>query len=266
VTIPSGGTYAYDSTYNVAGLQSTLSYPTSTSGYRPKLQYGYSAGILQSIADANALTTVFWQANTMNPAGQVTKETLGNGVVTSRIFDPVNGALSSLTSGLAATPTALQNESYLYDVAGNTSLRQNNNVGLNENFYYDGINRLDHSTLNGTANLQMHYDAAGMGNIVSKSDVAAGVTWTYDPTRIHAVTQAGTGGPSYTYDANGNAMTRNGSTITWTSYNHPLQINSGSESVSFAYTQDHTRWSARVQRSRRGGDHVLCGTRHGGGL
>jgi len=48
----------------------------------------------------------------------------------------------------------------------------------------------------------------------------------------------------YTYDANGNVATRNGLAISWTSYNHPLVINSPGESVQFAYKQDHTRWSA----------------------
>jgi RHS repeat-associated protein len=139
---------------------------------------------------------------------------------------------------------ALQNESYLFDEMGNLTQRQNNNVGLTENFYYDDVYRLDHSSLNGTVNLQMSYSAAG--NITSRSDLAGGATWTYDASHRHAVTQAGSAGNSYTYDANGNANTRNGQGITWTSYNHPLVINnSGSgESVQFTYAHNHTRWRA----------------------
>jgi RHS repeat-associated protein len=220
----------------------TLTYPTSTSSYRLKLAYAYQNGLLQGVSDANA-GTVYWQANTMNPRGQVTQETLGNGVVTNRAFDAVTGWIGSMTSGVSGT-AALQNESYLFDEMGNLTQRQNNNVGLTENFYYDGDYRLDHSTLNGTVNLQMTYNAAG--NITSRGDVAGGSTWTYDATHRHAVTQAGSAANTYTYDANGNATSRNGLGITWSSYNHPLLINnSGSgESVQFAYNQNHTRWSA----------------------
>jgi RHS repeat-associated protein len=171
----------------------------------------------------------------------VTQETLGNGVITNRSYDAVTGWVNSLQSGLNGS-SALQNESYLFDAVGNLTQRQNNNVGLNEDFFYDPVYRMDHSTLNGTLNLQMVYDA--MGNISSRSDVAAGATWTYDPSRKHAVAQAGSPSFAYTYDVNGNVTSRNGSSITWTSYNHPVTINSGSESVQFAYDHNHARYSA----------------------
>jgi len=245
ITIPSDGTYAYDFAYNsTTGLLDTVTYPTSTSSYRLKLQYAYQYGILQKVSDANLSTTVFWLANAMNPRGQVTQETLGNGVITNRSFDAVTGWMSSLQSGVGGT-AALQNESYMQDLVGNITQRQNNNAGLTENFYYDNLYRLDHSTLGGVNNLQMHYDATG--NISSRSDIAAGATWNYDPSHIHAVTQAGTGGPSYTYDANGNATTlrNNALGINWTSFNHPSMINGAvGESVQFAYDQNHERWRA----------------------
>jgi YD repeat-containing protein len=109
----------------------------------------------------------------------------------------------------------------LFDELGNLTERQNNNAGLTEDFYYDDVYRLDHSSLNGTLNLQMGYDANG--NITSRSDLAGGATWAYDATHKHAVTQVGSS--TYTYDANGNGTSRNGLGITWTSYNHPLIVN-----------------------------------------
>jgi RHS repeat-associated protein len=242
ITIPSDATYTYDSVYNsTTGLLDTLTYPTSTSSYRLKLQYSYQNGILHQISDFNAPSTVFWTANATNARGQVTQETLGNGVVTNRAFDAVTGWLSSLQSGVGGG-AALQNDSYAFDLAGNVTQRQNNNGGLTENFFYDNLYRLDHSTLGGTQNLALTYD--GTGNITSRTDVASGATWTYGTSRKHAVTQAGAGGVSYTYDANGNVTTRNGSTISWTSFDHPSVINSGPESVQFSYNQDHLRWRA----------------------
>jgi len=248
ISIPSDGTYNYDFSYNsTTGRLDTLTYPTTTSSYRLKLTYAYQNGMLQKVSDFNA-GTVFWQANTANARGQITQETLGNGVITNRSFDDVTGWMSSMTSGLNGT-TALQNESYLFDELGNVTQRQNNNAGLTENFYYDDLYRLDHSTLNATINLQMAYGADG--NITSRSDVAGGATWTYDPNHKHAVTQAGSNANTYTYDSNGNAISRNGVGITWTSYNHPSIINnSGSgESVQFAYDQNHERWIAVLSAS-----------------
>jgi YD repeat-containing protein len=144
------------------------------------LQYGYAYGYLQSITDTLASPNVtVWTAQSMNPDGQITQETLGNGRVTSRTYDAVTHLLTAVQSGVGGG-TAVQNQSYLYDADGNLTQRQNNNLGLTENFYYDGDNRLSYSTLNGTRNPSLTYDA--MGNITSRSDVAGGASWTYDST------------------------------------------------------------------------------------
>ncbi len=245
VTIPSDNSYEYDFAYSATtGLLDTLTYPalTGISSSPLKLQYGYTNGFLSSVSDFNS-GTHYWTANAANARNQVTQETLGNGVVTNRSFDAVTGWPGSVTSGVNGA-TNLQNDSYLFDEVGNVIQRENNNPGLTENFYYDGDYRLDHSTLGGTSNvnLQMHYDATG--NITSRSDLAGGASWTYDPNRKHAVTQAGNPAFAYTYDQNGNVTSRDGYTVTWTSYNHPSSITSFGESVSFAYKQDHTRYSA----------------------
>lgn len=243
IAIPSDGTYSYDYSYNTQGLPDTLSYP-ATVGTRLTLKYNYQNGFLSEVADFNAPTAPpFWIAKAANARGQVTQETLGNGVVTNRTFDGITGWMSSAQTGLNGG-TALQNDSYLYDQVGNVTQRQNNNVGLTENFYYDSVYRLQTSTLisNGVTgtNLSVSYDLSG--NITSRSDVAAGAAWTYDTTRIHAVTQAGSSANTYSYDANGNAQTRNGYTIGWTSFNKPTTISSAGESVSFQYNQDHERY------------------------
>jgi RHS repeat-associated protein len=82
-----------------------------------------------------------------------------------------------------------------------------------------------------------------IGNIESKSDVGA---YSYpasgtNSVRPHAVTQAGSS-PIYQYDANGNVTSRNGSSIAWTSFNLPSQINSGSNYSQFTYGPDRQRW------------------------
>jgi RHS repeat-associated protein len=232
----------FDYTYNTKGTVDTLTYPTSTSAYRLKLQYLYQNGMLQQVKDFNA-ATVFWAANAQNPRGEVTQETLGNGVITNRSFDAVTGWLASIQSGVGGG-TGLQNQSYLYDLVGNVTQRQNNALGLTESFCYDNVYRLDHSTLTGlctgTTNLQMAYDATG--NITSRSDIAAGAAWTYSAIHRHQALQAGDASHTYTYDPNGNAITRNAFSITWSSYNYPLTINASGESATFSYGPDHEKW------------------------
>ena len=235
--------YTYDAT---TGLLSTIAYPLNGQmTYRITPGYTYQHGFLQQIFDSRTPTTIWWQANAMNPRGQITQETTEDlsghpQIVSNRTYDAVTGWLASTQTGPGGGAT-LQNEAYLYDEMGNVTQRQNNNLGLTENFYYDNLYRLDHSMLGSSVNLQMGYDA--MGDITSRSDVAGGATWTYDPVRKHAVTQAGSSAFTYAYDANGNVKSRNGSFIGWTSYNYPNNVSAATESATFNYGPNRQRWS-----------------------
>src|SRR5690606_10273793 len=108
-----------------------------TSSYRLRVKHNYtSAGILQSISDADVPATVFWTANEVDARGWVTQETLGNGIVIRRTYDPITGWLSSIQSGTSGNPAAVQHTSELYDLVGNVTQRQNNDLGLPENLYF----------------------------------------------------------------------------------------------------------------------------------
>jgi len=253
VAILGDTTYDYDYTYNASsGLLDTLTYPQSTSTYRLKLQYGYSNGMLAQIADFSTPGVVYWVAGASNPNGQITTQTLGSGstaVLVNRYFDAVTGLPAYIQAGVGGG-AALENLSYAFDPLGNLTQRQDNNAGLTEDFFPDVLNRLDHSTLSAkgtvSTNLQMHYDA--LGNISSRSDVAGGANWVYDPVHVHQVRTAGDANHTYSYDntngaaGNGNVTLRNGSSIAWSSYNYPQQINSGSESETFAYGPNRQRF------------------------
>ena len=78
----------------------SLTYPTSTSGYRLKLAYEYQYGQLSKIKDANDPNTVPWQLNAMDAAGRVLDETLGAGVRVVSGFNATTGRLSSRQAGV----------------------------------------------------------------------------------------------------------------------------------------------------------------------
>ena len=46
----------------------------------------------------------------------------------------------------------------------------------------------------------------------------------------------------YAYDANGNATSRNGTTIGWTSYNYPSGVGTATETATFDYGPNRARW------------------------
>lgn len=249
VQIASDATYIYNATYSgTTGLLDTLTYPTSTSSYRLKLQYGYQNGLLKQISDFNAGSTVFWQATAMNPRFQITSETLGNGIVASSGFDAVTGWLSTLQAG-SGGGNGMQNEAYQYDKVGNLKQRQNLAASLTETFTYDNLYRLDYSQLNGTTNLDLSYNA--LGNITTRCEPTCGSAWTYHSTKKHAVTAAIVGSTTYSYgyDSNGNVTSRNGYTLTWNKHNYPTLINGLNESIALSYDASFQRWKQVLTQS-----------------
>jgi RHS repeat-associated protein len=258
ITIPGDTSYTYALTYNgTTGLLDTLQYPVSTSGNPLKLQYTYQNGILQQISDV-ATATHYWTANAMNPRGQLTQETLGNGVQVNRALDAVTGWVSSIQAGVGGGAT-LQNNSYLFDAVGNLTQRQDNNLGVTENAYPDSLYRLDHTI--GDTNTQMTYDAMGRitawadngspANVKDYTTPQPGCTY-YANSQLHAVRSNTQSGSSYSpasfcYDANGNMIKATyGSALiksmTWTSFNQPSDMSGGSSSSQFFYDANHQRY------------------------
>jgi RHS repeat-associated protein len=237
-------TYQVDYTYNALGTLDTLTYPTSTSGYRFAAKYIYSYGYLQQVKD-NATGAALWSLSNVNDSGLPTTEVLGNGATVGSTYTPWTNDLTSRIVGTGGVSNNLQNLSYSWDLNQNLQQRVDVRQNLTEIFVNDAMNRVTSSTLNGVGNLTLSYDAAG--DITSKSDVGgydystsqSGCTY-YSYAQPHAVRNAG--GTAYCYDANGNIISRAGSTLSWFSFNQPNTINYGSNSTQFKYDSNHNRW------------------------
>lgn len=260
--IISDSTYQYSYTYNTQGLLSTVIYPTSpipsgTTGANFTIQYTYSAGEPVEIQDiTNSPAIPLWTSVSETDSRLVASEIVGTstGAVNAAIGYKVwTDEILSLQSGSGGSTTNLQNLGYTWDTTGNLTQRGDANQAgsctvngsgskLCEVFTPDSLNRLSSSTLNGTSNLSVGYDAAG--DIISKSDVG---TYTYPaPTAPHPHGVLSAGSNSYTYDANGNVATKNSLTQTWASYNLPDSLQgspSGTTySSQFAYGPEHKRY------------------------
>lgn len=243
-TTADGSSYTVSRAYKPnTGLLETLTYPAVTiSGTtsRFQVQYDYSFGFLKDVKDA---ATVYWQKNAANATGLAIDEQFGNGLHSYSNYDSVTGRLINRTTGATGQ---VQNLSYVWDKVGNLGERKDVNLSLTEDFFYDELNRLDYSKLNGNINLDPTYDATG--NITAKSDIGsydyvtaqAACNYTGLTAQPHAVRKAGSS--VYCYDKNGNMTSRGGSTLSWTSYNLPSQLYQGANYSTFSYGADRSRY------------------------
>jgi RHS repeat-associated protein len=238
-TSVSGVTYTASTTYDAYSRVSQITYPVT--GYQVNYGYDPNSGLLDQMT--NNAGTVLWKINAygMDAHNRVTSETFGNGLVSQHNYDPNTGYLLGIQTG-AGGGTAVQNLGYTFDALGNLTSRTDNNQGsLTEQFRYDedglGLNRLT-SVTGPSPKTYAYYPN---GNIQSKSDVG---TYTYPTNGVqpHAVSSiAGTLNTSFTYDANGNMLTGNGKTITYTSFNKPKTVAVNGQTDTLTYDANFNR-------------------------
>jgi len=156
-----------------------------------------------------------------NAAGQITKISYGNGVVTQNFYN----SMFRLTRIYTVDPqgAALQDLSYSYDSAGNIKSIADAVHSADQTFKYDHLNRLTQAVAPesyGTKN----YAYNEIGNIMAKD----GRTYIYGegPAGPHAVTRV-EGGSSptmmYTYDANGSMLTKQEQGGSLTEYRYDIE-------------------------------------------
>ncbi len=242
-TTISGTVYNTSLTYDAQGRPDTITYP---SGFAVKNNYTAN-GFLGSVSEVLG-GTVYWQANTVDAEGMVTSETLGNGVVTSRAYDPATALLDSIQT--TKSGTNIQNLAFVFDTLGNLKEREDLTRNRKEVFAYDGLNRVLSTTLTDTSTTSTlntttySYDA--LGNITFKSDVG-NYLYGQNGAGPHAVTTAGAN--TYTYDANGSMITGAGRTTAWTSFNKPQNIADSATGnwTSFVYGPSRARIQQNAQ-------------------
>ncbi|MGM8229185.1 RHS repeat domain-containing protein, partial [Cellvibrio sp. ARAG 10.3] len=238
---------------------------TYPNGFKIQREY-HAAGYQTKTTDVtnSASPKVLWTlGNAIDTRGNFNRQLWGNGVVTQTEFDNTSGYLSSIKSGRLSGANQvtnlygdIQNLSYTFDSLGNlysrTTARINNSGAvqetITENFAYDKLNRLTHSTTSGLFGRTQtyQYDTGGLGNLVNRTDTLTGSsvnndvgTLAYDRVRnagIHAVTSAG--GINYSYDRYGNMIVRGSETLTYDVFNKPTRI-AGSTTTDFFYGPDH---------------------------
>jgi RHS repeat-associated protein len=228
-----GETFVTAVGYDEFARKSRVTYPAIPGASPLVVAYRYTTfGHLHYIAEPGttpAADSVYWAANEMNAAGQVTRETTRNGVETISSRNPSTGWLMSTASSSLLDGGAPVNEwSFTYNVVGSLRGRWRvdplGTADAQETFVYDALDRLTQHdtaipTLGYTRSEAIQYD--GIGNIRLKG----GRTYTYTGCQAgpHAVCNV-TGSSPYSYDANGRMLNGDGRTVDYNHQGKPTRI------------------------------------------
>gem|GEM_PF-5088745 len=190
-----------------------------------------------------------------NARGQTTRIDYAGGVRTKMAYDGKRGWLDAVRtySPNAGEVADLLEVTYTRDAAGRITRMLNTGfgTGLANDWRYDH-DKLDRLTrakdeTTGGATLDFAYDDAG--NMTSNGAIGSGSagTITYGPvvngrTLPHAVKKVGTASSgTFGYDANGNATSGLGRTLTFDGENRPLTVTKGTAVTDYLYGPDGER-------------------------
>ena len=220
------------------------------------VRQSYNAnGYLQRLQDAEGTfdgqrtftpATVYRTVTAMDARGNVTAETLGNGVKRTHAFDGRTGRMTGIESTKSSTGD-LQALAYNWDALGNLRSRTSGKgtSALTEAFTYDGLNRLRTHQVGAGAAQSTVYD--GYGNVRSRTGVGA---YAYGADsggsgRPHAVASVTENGVSVThgYDANGSlTSSSDGRTVAYAAFGKATSVAKGRHSAAFVHGPDRSRF------------------------
>lgn len=231
-------TYNQHFTYDTYGRADTVSFP---SGITVKSNYN-SAGYLASVADTqgNSLQNI----TSVDVLGNVTQMSYGQGVTSARSYNPLTGALESVST--TAGSTSLQNNNFKWRSDG---LMESRSTAIGqqrtERFNYDNLSRLTSATTTaGSSTRTTSTSYALNGNILSKTASNSvgntetqatgfqyGTTTNAGPNAVSAVTVDGIYNSLY-YNANGGITRYDASTgadrfVEWTARGNPWRLTKG---------------------------------------
>ncbi|QTD36385.1 VCBS repeat-containing protein [Polaribacter batillariae] len=126
-----------------------------------------NSGILTEIQDYNAGTSL-WKLKEVNQKGQAKEVLLGNGMVKKRTYDQFGFLTKIVDQTSGNSPKTALNLEYSFNTQrGNLNSRKNHNLGWNESFTYDNLDRL--TNISGSVTRSQQYDARG--RITSNSEI-----------------------------------------------------------------------------------------------
>lgn len=230
-----GVPYTMAQTYDALGRIKTETFPAPDN---ETVTYTYdNAGRLKTVP--GYINDIQYDAR-----GQKTLVTYANSLTTTSTFDPNRFWIAT-----RVTSSNQQNLTYVHDPVGNITSIADTLFTASRTFTYDDLNRL--LTASGTfgsgqSQQNCTYGYNAIGNIVNK----CGVTYSYNDAMHPSAVTSISSGKSYTYDANGNMLTRGVQTIAWDIDNRVTSVSiagGGSTSMEYDFT------GMRVKKNALGG-------------
>lgn len=216
-------------------------------------------GFLGSITNIEDGSEIY-RAEAFDARSQLTSATLGGLVSMGYEFYEATGLIKEKTASAGST---IQSISYAWDSVGNLEARMTEsvnyidgsyNLSQQEDFCYDNLNRLIKTYKNNTntsctlnsASYDQRYDAAG--NITYKASVGDYHYGEAGPNGHragpHALTSLGNSSirGKFSYDHNGNLLQDGERSFVYSTFNKPVRISDGTNSVEFAYGPGRNRY------------------------
>ncbi|MCF8258739.1 MAG: hypothetical protein K9J06_14380 [Flavobacteriales bacterium] len=243
VTSPNGTTqeYTYDDHDRMASFTETIedeefttSYTYDNYGRVKDITYPTGFTITYSYDENGHLTSVsgngtsLYTLGTKNPLGQVTGYVLGNGKVTTRVYDDLGMPKYIYTEDISELFTDFD------PPTGNLKSRRDMIKDIEEFFFYDNLDRLRRVEMDGLTMQEIDIDANG--NILEKTD--AGI-YEYGDDRPNAVTSITNGPQEISYVTQDITYTTHGS--------RTASITEGLHRALFTYGPDNERKKMELQ-------------------
>jgi len=243
------GTYSLRLSYDAQGRPSVLTYPSVAGQTALKVQMTYApngevSGVIRLPSNTPLITI-----NSRDARGNVTKETAGNGVVTTHDYEVTTGLLHEIKS--TSGSTTLRDLTYAYD--GGTRLNRRTTDGSIEQFGYDPLDRLTSWEQGGaTTNPGVAFNYDILGNTLSQQTTTftnhvpgtpsstvsftPGDGKTLGPNQI-ATSSLGT----YGYDSRGDQKTAPNRTVQFNSFGLPHTVTENGTTTTFFYDASDNR-------------------------
>lgn len=239
-----GSVYSITNHYDDLGRISKIDYPVVGAGAPIFANYKYdgASGVLNEVTEGPTNSErAIWKLDSTSHGFLPTQETFGNGAVSSFEYDGDRRWLTSINTKIAGN--TVQNLGY--DYYGNGQVAERFTAFDSQSYAYDVMGRLSavQGFGSGGPSPARYFPYDNHGNLAVNEGV--GITF-YDPLKPHIPTTVGSS--TYTPDANGNLAARTGpevpggsQTFSYTPFDLPLQIVTGSRTTQFAYSADEFR-------------------------
>ncbi|MCF8372833.1 MAG: FG-GAP-like repeat-containing protein [Bacteroidales bacterium] len=217
-------TFSSSNTFDQFGRAKTLVYPSGFS-----LNYVYNQYNFLTEVRRNSDNFLYWKAENINERGQLVQQKLGNNATTLHDYNDVTGFLEGITTTHIAD--TIQSLGFQFNEIGNLVARSDIQRGLQEDFWYDDLNRLIKTKIAAGDSTFLSYDI--LGNILTKSDVG---TYIYGENGAgpHQVTTV------HTLDTT-ICIPSLSCNILYTSYDKVKNISEGIKEMQLFYGPNHSR-------------------------